>query len=402
MKNIKLAKRISIITIFIISCFFTTKANVNLSAFSVQDYYANGYFNIPNPSSQTPFKFNVTLSRQLLSTGGYEDGTSTVTLVYSNCGECGTYTQVSTPKQVSNANFVQGSTTWPYGWANLVLDAILPANIQSGFLMIKLTKYDTINKKNVTEYLATNRVNVRYTPPTQPPTVTEIYDLVTYPARRQSEANINYGVYEFESRPFGIKLPNEQLQLTWNASKLTSTEVYITLYDQSSNLSGPIQITKLKVNNSGNYSLDFTSLQVKFYDYKYFVVIEELSGNKLGRSCMFRFINDHLNYWHSELPNAFTNSAWIFKPDSSGSGSPDMGVDWFPDRVKGSNVSIDLYKSDGTFYKRLVDSTPNDGHYDQADTSIPSGSGMFYQYKISSIEDPSQYGFSDVYQYWYD
>jgi hypothetical protein len=400
MRNTTFTRSLLILAILLLSNSVITKANVNLTGFTITDYYTNGNFNVPNVNTKTPFRFNVTLNRQLLSNGQYEDGTSTVTLVYSNCGLCGTYTPVSSTKQVTNANFVQGATTWPYGYANLMLTAELPANIQTGFFMIKLTKYDTINKKNVTEYVATNRVNITSAgqSPSQP--TGEIFDLVTYPARRQSEELIVYDYTEgYESRPLGIKLPNEQLELRWTSSKLTSSEVYISLYDERSSQA----ITKIKVTNSGNYSLSFSSLPVGFYNYRYYVVIEELSGLRLGRSCMFRLINDHPGLSDSYHPNAFTNSAWIFRPDSSGSPSEGyISTDWFPNWITGANVTIDLYNDNGTLYRRLVNSTPNNGHYELRDNSIRRENQAFYQFKITSVENPSQYGYSEVFHHWYD
>jgi hypothetical protein len=408
MKLLHLVTKSIFVVLFIITNVFGTRANVNLIGFkTASQHYSNGYLNIPVLSAKTSLDVNIQLSRNFLTSpaGTWEDGNSTVTLVYSNCGECGTYTNISTTRQVTSKDFLQPNTSFPSGYANFIITGEVPANISSGFIMAKLTKYDYNNKKTVTEYVSTNRINIRYTPPTSP--ITDIFDLVTFPARRQSEAKIQYdgGVYEYESRPFGVKLPEEKLEIKWNASKLPSSTVNITLYqggDDKFTMSH--MISKKTVDNTGGYSFDFTSLNVNFYGSLYFLVIEDLQGRKIGKSCMFRFINDHVGLFDSYYPNAFTNSAWIFRPDSSGSGydGSHLNVDWFANQINAANVVIDIYNPDGTFLKRLSESTPNNGHFTSGDTSIPRGFGMFYQYKVTSKENPSQYGYSEVFNNWYD
>lgn len=141
------------------------------------------------------------------------------------------------------------------------------------------------------------------------------------------------------------------------------------------------------------------------YRYGYYAVIEDLAGNKYAKSDLFFFVNDHASLWGNSFPNSFPYVFWIFRPDSSGSGYGELYVQWLADRIDATNVSIDLYTGYGVFFRRLINSTPNDGKFIlPANNDIPLGIGptYFYQYKITSIENPSQFGYSEVFHHWLD
>lgn len=409
MKSLNLIKKAFLLFALVIVNAFISKADVALNSFKIQAaYQVSGQLKVTDANVKTVFKFDVMLSRNLLANGGYEDGTSTVTLVYSNCGVCGTYQEISVPRQITNKDFKQGMTDWDSGYAHLdydkALTAELPAKITTGSLMIKLTYYDSSQKKTLTKYLSNNMIGIFYVPVT-----VDIFDLITYPARRLSDdvpgngdQSVNHLLIELN--PIGIKLPGEQLSLKWNASKLTSNEVTISLYSFF-NESPAIRMKKT-IANTGNYAFDFSSLDFPFAyisAYKFYIVIEDVSGHKTGRSGIFRIVKDHVGLFDSGFPNAFPNSFWIFRPDSSGSYNERLTANWLPDRISAANVSIDLYDGSGGFVKRLTESTPNNGYFTRpGDSSIPAGNSFFYQFKITSLENPSQVGYSEMFNNWND
>lgn len=390
MKNLKMTKRIVLIALFLFVNVFISRASVTLSGLSVNpEYLVSGRLNVTNPSVPTTFKFQVMVGRPLVAgTTSYQDGTCEATLVYmlSPNSSGSNSVAVSSPIQISNSSY-SGA------YANVGnLSATLPANIRSGAVMIKLTYYDTDQKKTLTIYIPQHVVNIQYTP-----TRSDIFDLVSYPARRAGD-NVPY--YNIESNPLGIKLPGGNLEVRWNSTQLNSGSVNIYLYQETNSVTGPTLITQRTAQNTGNYVFDFSALSVGFYNYKYYILIEDPSNLKTGRTAIFRFVNDHASLF--DFPNAFPNAYWIFRPDSSGSYN-DLSADWFPALISASNVSIDLYDSEGVFYKRLVESTPNNGHFSYPDPgSIPRGNPYFYQFRITSVENPSQFGYSEVFHFWYD
>ncbi|AMQ00307.1 hypothetical protein AY601_3441 [Pedobacter cryoconitis] len=409
MKSLNLIKKAFLLFALVIVNAFISKADVALNSFKIQAaYQVSGQLKVTDANVKTAFKFEVMLSRNLLANGSYEDPTSTVTLVYSNCGVCGTYQEISAPRQITNKDFKQGATDWDSGYAYLQYDkaltAELPAKITTGSLMIKLTYYDSNQKKTLTKYLSNNMIGIFYAPVT-----VDIFDLITYPARRLSDdvpgngdQSVNHLLIELN--PIGIKLPAEQLNLKWNASKLTSNEVTISLY--SSFLDKPAIRMKKTIPNTGSYAVDFSSLDLPFAYipmYRFYIVIEDVSGHKTGRSGIFHFVNDHAGLFDSSFPNAFPNAFWIFRPDSSGSYSERLTANWLPDRISATNVSIDLYDGSGILVKRLTESTPNNGYFTRpGDNSIPAGNSFFYQFKITSLENPSQVGYSEMFNNWND
>jgi hypothetical protein len=218
----------------------------------------------------------------------------------------------------------------------------------------------------------------------------EISNLVTYPSLGQDL--------------IGVKLPNENLVFVWDEAKLNSSTVNIRLYDVTNGYPGVLITTKNNITNNGSYGFSFSSLNlmISYSDiYKYRVVIENASGTEFGNSGIFCFVNEHPALF--DFPNAFLHSYWIFRPDSSGSGYGELNVRWLRDRINASNVKIDLYNSDGSFNRTLVTSTPNDGTFVRPDdNTIPLGNSYFYQFKITSVENPSQFGFSEVFNHWLD
>jgi hypothetical protein len=393
MKNVIKTKTISLVALLMFVNILVLKANVGLSGFSVySNYLISGRLKVVNPSIPTKFQFSVQMSRQLLGgSGSYEDGACTISLVWMsspNASGSGSI-EISSIKQVTNANYLNSN----YATINNI-DATLPANVTSGAVFIKLIYFDTNQQKTLTRYISDQVVNIQYSPPA--PVIVDIFDLVIYPARRTND-DIPY--FNIEANAIGIKLPVENLELKWNSSKLNSAEVNAYLYEVTNSTTGPALITKIKIQNTGSYTFNFSGLNVRFYNYKYYVLIEDSSGNKIGRSGIFRFTNDHTGLFDDHYPNAF----WIFRPDSSGSAGGSLTVDWFSNRINGNSVSIDLYNSDGSFYKKLVNSTPNNGHFQLPyDSSIPLGPYSFYQFKITSIENPSEFGYSEEFHHWLD
>lgn len=240
-------------------------------------------------------------------------------------------------------------------------------------------------------------------PPTlpTPPNYIDVLDLVTYPARRSvndiSNGTDSFGV-PIESNTIGVKLPGETLTVTWTASKLSAGNVRVSI------VTGPNTVHSVVVGNTGSYTVDFASLQnVGFYTTQYQVIIQDLSGNKKqGRSGVFRFHKDHPNLWEGQQnPNGFQNSSWVFPPHDGGSGAGELKLNWMSNEIAAQNVSIDLLYPDGTFYKRLTASTPNNGSYLRPyDSSIPLGG--FYQFKITSVENPLIFGYSELHHHYID
>lgn len=241
--------------------------------------------------------------------------------------------------------------------------------------------------------------------PAPPPSV-NIADLVTYPSKTQSL--------------IGIKLPGETLEAKWNPAKMTSSLVDVSIYDGAT-----LIVKKSSIPNNGSTVFDFSSVTTdntndfnrltfnfsnpvsgSFYVSAYRVVVKEVGGNKYGESGSFCFVNDHPMLWITQSPQdfigVFPNSFWIFRTITN-SGDGELYVDWLVDRINATNVSIDLYNINGGFVKRLTESTPNNGHYLRApDASIPRGNPYFYQFKITSIENPSQVGYSEVFHHFID
>lgn len=113
------------------------------------------------------------------------------------------------------------------------------------------------------------------------------------------------------------------------------------------------------------------------------------------------FVNDNAGLWGNDFPNSHPSAFWIFRPDSSGSGDETLRVKWISDRINAINVSVDLYNADDTFNRRLANSTPNNGRFVLPNTNdVPLG--PFYQFKITSIENPSEFDYSQVFQHYID
>lgn len=136
---------------------------VNVTSFSLPStYLVSNKLNIPNPTLVTSFQFNVSLLRSLLSNGSYESVSgSSITLVYSDCNFCGNYTEISTTRALSEADFYQGSTNWPSNNAQLTLNAELPVNKTTGFLMVKHVYFDSNQNKTLTEYISNATIGVQ-------------------------------------------------------------------------------------------------------------------------------------------------------------------------------------------------------------------------------------------------
>ncbi|MCX2482581.1 hypothetical protein [Pedobacter sp. MR2016-24] len=396
MKNNLFQKGCFLITILLSS--FIANADVKINKISIRENNADvGYLTVTNKRVTTKFSYHVYLARTLMVNGSYEDATSTVSLVYTNCGICGAYTKVSEPRNVTNADFKDKWSGSATGFTDLIINAELPVGINYGNLMVEFKYYDSNQKKTLTLYMSSNYIPINYNP-----TPLHLDGAFTYPEYR-SDNNPAYLLnHSVESYPMGIELPGlKTMTVTWNANRINSSDVYITFMGNGGGAS-----TKKRIPNTGSYNFDFSGLNLQTSyngSYSYFL-IDEISDDKVfATSGVFRFIADHIGLFDSYYPSAFHNSNWIFRPDSSGSDDGNMFVYWCSNKIMASNVSIDLYNSDGTFYKKLTNSTPNVGKFlKQYDATIPLGNSVFYQYKITSIEDPSQFGYSEVFNHWLD
>lgn len=152
-----LFKKLFLIASILLVNVLAVNAMVNVTAFSLPaNYLVSEKLNIPNPTLNTSFQFNVSFLRYLLSNGSFEGVTnSSVTLVYSDCGECGTYTEISTIRHLSEADFYQSNN------AHLTLNAQLPANKTTGFIMVKHVYFDTNQNKILTQYISNSKIFVQ-------------------------------------------------------------------------------------------------------------------------------------------------------------------------------------------------------------------------------------------------
>ncbi|NII81525.1 MULTISPECIES: hypothetical protein [unclassified Pedobacter] len=375
----------------------TSYAQVILQSFQIgQNYLQGTSLKVANINSATPFKFLVSVTRGINSGGGFVSGNCTIKLYY-------------TENQSSDSNipddptslllFTKNITSSDYNSSQVILadlDASLPANKQYGKILVKFEFVDNQNINRVS--YSSTRYGI-YVVPTTPPSPVEINGLVTYPAVRNLTYINQPFPLPFENNPIGIKLPEEKLDLKWDQTKLNTPEVFVTLFSTTST----VAITKIKITNNGSYSFNFSSLNLGFYFNSYYIKIENSVGDQYGKSGTFRFLNDHLPLWNGNFPSSYTNANWIFRPDSSGSYNG-LYAFWFSGRINASNVIVDLYDSNGNFFKRLSESTPNTGafYYQSDDNVIPRTSTSFYQYKITSKENPSEFGYSEVFNWWYD
>lgn len=401
MEYLKTGKQISMIFLFFFASILTSRASVSFNGYMIYPkYLVSGSLTVVDPSVKTPFEFDLSVSRPINSNGAFADGAFTVMLMmkpYSYCSGCSTEEiAVSKTRSITNADWVQNRV--PLGFMHFNVDAELPVGAKGGLLFLRVTYYNTDQNKILTEdkFYGTSVVN--YVPPVIPPV--NISDLFTYPLMSKYE--------------IGFKQLTEDIELKWDPSKLSSSTVNINIYEVSTNgfstIGSTVAIKKMtQMPNNGSYRItaaELSALNVKLsFDthYSYYMVVEDIVGKKFGKSGLFCFVNEHPSLWPNDFPNINPHVYWIFRPDSSGSGNGSLILRWIADKINASNVSVDLYNRDGTFYRRLIASTPNDGEFFRAeDTTIPMGNAQFYQYKITSVENPSEFGFSEVFNHWID
>jgi len=149
----------------------TALANVTVGGLSInENNSAVGYLTVPNSAVKTNFEFRVDLSRMLKAgSTDFEDGNSTVSLVYTSCGVCGNYTPISAEKKVTNSDFKNPATGWDMPTAHLFLSGELPSGITTGSVMLKFTYFDTNQNKTLTVYVSNIMIPIRYTPPSRVP-----------------------------------------------------------------------------------------------------------------------------------------------------------------------------------------------------------------------------------------
>ena len=143
----------------------TANASVSLSGLSVNSQYlVSGRLNVTNSAAPTKFKFSITLYRNSNSLGQFNDGTATATLVHRyNAAYEGNEINLSTPISFTSANFDRAYAT------KSEIEGELPAGIQSGSLLIKLTFFDTEQGQMRTVFFPQSVVNIQYTPPARVP-----------------------------------------------------------------------------------------------------------------------------------------------------------------------------------------------------------------------------------------
>ncbi|EDM34040.1 hypothetical protein PBAL39_07050 [Pedobacter sp. BAL39] len=199
MKNKQILKSCILICCILSLTIVKLKADVSTTGFKIPpSYLVSGTLNVPNPTLKTAFKFEVTFMRNLLSTGGYEDVTNaTVTLVYSNCGQCGNYTAVSTPRQLQNSDFTTASGL-PKANATLSLDSELPANLVTpgnpGTLYVRLKYFDSNQNKELIIYTNAS-INVSISPAWISPEILNIISNMDF-ATDDATATGNYYLVE--------------------------------------------------------------------------------------------------------------------------------------------------------------------------------------------------------------
>lgn len=162
MRNLEVIKRICLLVLIIFTSVLASKASVMVNGIAVNPEYAvGGRLNVTNPAAPLNFKFRVNLSRSLVfgSITDYTDGTATITLVTGLNNEI----QVSEPVQILNSQ-------WDGPYMTLVnIPATLPANIQSGSMLIKLTHWNSTQNKQETIFVSQQVINIQYTPPARVP-----------------------------------------------------------------------------------------------------------------------------------------------------------------------------------------------------------------------------------------
>jgi len=164
MKNLILTKKLYLLVLLLFVNVFASNASVILNGFTIYDnFLKSGKLSVTNPSNSTPFKFRVSLTRQV-SGGVYADGSCTITLVYKPDVNSSAETVISTAKNVTNSDYKNSV------FANVDnIDATLPANISYGVVLVKWTYYNTNQQKTVTEYETRYVVTVAYTLPSKVP-----------------------------------------------------------------------------------------------------------------------------------------------------------------------------------------------------------------------------------------
>lgn len=396
MKNLKSYKGICLLALFFFLNVFASKADnadVSISAFKIypENLASGGGLNVPDKNANTSFKFHVDLSRYSRSTGGYYSGNCSFVLVYKD--NYGATIDLAS-KDVTDANFNDASGR-PTSSAIIPMTAVLPQGKLNGMLYIRFKYFNSAQNKELTEDRTNESIKVVYTGANAP-----LSGLFTYPA--------------FDKYEVGVKLPDENLELKWNALLFNGAgKVIVTIYEVDATYPSVFPypektIYKQTLDNTGALTFNAADLQelgVKLsFDnhFSYYVVLTGFgTGGLFGRSGLFCFVNDHPSLWPNDTPNVHPHVFWIFRPDSSGSGDGTLKVNWISDRINASNVSIDLYNEDGTFNRRLANSVPNNGRF-----VLPKNNGVplgpFYQFKITSIENSSQFGYSEVFHHYLD
>lgn len=287
MRNLNLSKRIFIIFLILFTNSLVSNASILFTGFKVFPQYldANSSLKVANSAVKTPFKFKVALGRYLTANGGgaYDDGSCTITLMMARQDTAGDV-EVSVPKSITSADWgVTRERPKGEGYLYLALDGELPVGTMGWSVFLRVTYYNTNLQKTVTEDMRNKYVPISYAHLI--PVKENITDLFDSPSASKYE--------------IGFKLPDEDLELKWNSSKLPSGTVNVTIYEVEFSYpdsyidKGAVVAKKLQVPNTGSFRLDAAAikeLKMKLtfdYHYKYYAIIEDVAGNKYGRSGFF-------------------------------------------------------------------------------------------------------------------
>ncbi len=211
----------------------------------------------------------------------------------------------------------------------------------------------------------------------------------------------------------GYTYPNntQNVSIQWDSAKLpNSSNVKLILYKieneprkNSTYGYGMYGMNKVAtgyqviVPNNGAFQFNLGNIGSQDANYDYFFRIESQYGNyneKYFNTGVFTFTNDQ----PVTKPGVFYPIAsWVTVAQQQDNGT---SVTWMANKLNANNVRIDFYNADGTFNSNITLSTPNTGHFN---AGVPPGEEWIeyenygnkqYVLKISSVENPNEFGYS--------
>ncbi|ADY54327.1 hypothetical protein Pedsa_3798 [Pseudopedobacter saltans DSM 12145] len=144
------------------------KAVIGLSEFSIQtQYLSDGKLKVNNEKVTTAFKAEFILSRDLLSSGQFEAGNCTVSIIYTespnyitqatsnNNYENDPSTIVLATKNVTSSDYNNGAVALMVDSRGKSTSCILPASKFLGKILLRIKYYDTSLSRDITVYSTT-------------------------------------------------------------------------------------------------------------------------------------------------------------------------------------------------------------------------------------------------------